>query len=455
MIEGCDHPLLNAFFNKFKALQTTAMLPAMPSPKSRPRKQTGPNTKHATSNNQGNSQGSMPPPPDPPPPQGILVPEISALSTCFRNTIVKTGQVYSFYADTSRLGIRRHAPYPPRALAATLGREIEKYDQLCDALESHLIRAITILKRDLKREEEKLKAATAPASSSSPIFQPPLPSDPSHDLPGDLNTGGSQQNRKASTSRRQSSALFSINRPPFPQKLDLSVVHNFTEDLTLTSAYPRSPVLLAPKSSIARTSDMLPHMGMELTIPEDAELALMQGTIPLTNSDPSLGSSAEKPIELDLDVDIDLFGENSISNPRPGDAPFPVGDIPPSDDVKPKEEERPMDLESLIRDANIGEAMDEKRATEILASLDGLPSDTQLHSNTATNIPLPSANEHSNNASGSSPSAILAGLQDTTTFNSSDPNFTFDMNLLDHPTDMEMNMEQLFNMNDVNNAPAA
>lgn len=67
----------------------------------------------------------MPPPPDPP--QGILVPEIAALSTCvqvcitvvtcmFRvklpvqNMAVKTGQIYGFFADAQRLyGIPLHS----------------------------------------------------------------------------------------------------------------------------------------------------------------------------------------------------------------------------------------------------------------------------------------------------------------------------------------------------------
>lgn len=37
-------------------------------------------------------------------------------------------------------GIHHYAPGPPRSLTASLGREIEKFDQLCDALESRLVR---------------------------------------------------------------------------------------------------------------------------------------------------------------------------------------------------------------------------------------------------------------------------------------------------------------------------
>ena len=37
-------------------------------------------------------------------------------------------------------GIHHYASGPPRSLTASLGREIEKFDQLCDALESRLVR---------------------------------------------------------------------------------------------------------------------------------------------------------------------------------------------------------------------------------------------------------------------------------------------------------------------------
>lgn len=46
---------------------------------------------------------------------------------CCQNT-------FSYYSD-----IRKYAPNPPRALTASLGREVEKFDQLCDAIEAHLV----------------------------------------------------------------------------------------------------------------------------------------------------------------------------------------------------------------------------------------------------------------------------------------------------------------------------
>ena len=40
-------------------------------------------------------------------------------------------------------GIRKYAPYPPRNLTASLGRELEKYDQICDTIETHLVRTFS------------------------------------------------------------------------------------------------------------------------------------------------------------------------------------------------------------------------------------------------------------------------------------------------------------------------
>ena len=44
-------------------------------------------------------------------------------------------------------GIQQYAPRPPRSLTAALGREVEKYDQLCDAIESQLARLRSLPRR--------------------------------------------------------------------------------------------------------------------------------------------------------------------------------------------------------------------------------------------------------------------------------------------------------------------
>ncbi|PCH33210.1 hypothetical protein WOLCODRAFT_159913 [Wolfiporia cocos MD-104 SS10] len=275
---------------------------------------------------------AMPPPPDPAPPQGILEPELNALMTCFRNTIVKTGQVYRFHADARRLGISKHAPHPPRTLTASLGREVEKYDQLCDAMEAHLQRAIAILQRDLSREEERLKAEAAAAAASkvpSPILTSAHPFTTSPPISPTLSTvpGSSTSvdtSATASTNkvlRRQSTvSLSSLQRPPFPHKLDLSSSALRTvPDEPLPSGLS-SPVTLAPKSShrnsfpqelvMAALNEATSHpVDIDLTVGDtemDMEHAAGATGVAL---DPSLGASADKPIELDLDMDMDIFSE--------------------------------------------------------------------------------------------------------------------------------------------------
>ncbi|KAF5392607.1 hypothetical protein D9757_002124 [Collybiopsis confluens] len=81
---------------------------------------------------------AMPPPPVPPTPTGILEPEINALSSCLQNAAVKTAQIIRFHHDARRLNIQKHAADPPKLIQASLSRELEKYDQLCDAIETHL-----------------------------------------------------------------------------------------------------------------------------------------------------------------------------------------------------------------------------------------------------------------------------------------------------------------------------
>ncbi|EGN92681.1 hypothetical protein SERLA73DRAFT_146748, partial [Serpula lacrymans var. lacrymans S7.3] len=70
-----------------------------------------------------NDAASMPPPKDPPQHLAMLEPEMTALSGCLRNAVIKTGQLYGFHADSRRLiGIHKYAPNPPRTLITSLGR---------------------------------------------------------------------------------------------------------------------------------------------------------------------------------------------------------------------------------------------------------------------------------------------------------------------------------------------
>ncbi|KAJ7630438.1 hypothetical protein FB45DRAFT_866921 [Roridomyces roridus] len=268
---------------------------------------------------------AMPPPPAPVP-AGILVPEVTALATCLKNAAVKTGQIYAFYADTRKLGIQNYAPAPPQSLTAALGREVEKYDQLCDSIESQLLRAISLLQRDLAQEERRIKQAeaeaeakansiagrTRSASRSPTSTRIPLPAldiaavadssrpsiDPALSPPPLSST--------SMTGRRQSTiSMTSLQRPGPPLKLDL----------TALQAWP-------PLSSLLVQRDrMVPN-----ELPPDLIAALASASASASSAMATVGNSADKPIELDLDameIDMamsDLFGDTESGSNNAGSA---------------------------------------------------------------------------------------------------------------------------------------
>lgn len=139
-----------------------------------------------------------------------------------------------------------------------------------------------------------------------------------------------------SAARRQSTiSLSSLSRPQFPHKLDLS-----SETLRISpgelaqglgGGLP-SPVTLAPKSGRATATSEFPDFmaalaAPDITRPVDIDLTMLPEEGPTTTHvglDPSLGNSVDRPIELDLDIDMDvsLFGDeptNNISNANPFD----------------------------------------------------------------------------------------------------------------------------------------
>ncbi|KAG5654279.1 hypothetical protein H0H81_005128 [Sphagnurus paluster] len=287
----------------------------------------------------------MLPPPDPQVPHAILEPEMNALSGCLKNAAVKTGQIYGFYADTRKLGIANHAPKPPRSLTASLGREVEKYDQLLDAMESHLLRAIAALQRDLKREEERLKSAEEAAvatrtrsksaslsPTSSRIALLPMsestgvqdPSDcvPNAPMPTPTNSPPAPPSSAGPGRRPSAISISSLHRPAFPHKLDLSstALRISPEEASMFSSGLASPVTLAPKSA-------RPTGPNEFQADSDFMAAFASSTqaIDLTmepNSDDvkmtteNVGGTVDKPIELDLegmdmDMAMDLFGDTA------------------------------------------------------------------------------------------------------------------------------------------------
>ncbi|TCD66779.1 hypothetical protein EIP91_000970 [Steccherinum ochraceum] len=380
-------------------------------------------------------QSSMPPPPDPPQPQGILVPEAMALSACLRNAVVNTGQIYAHYADTRKLAIHKHAPYPPRSLTASLGREVEKYDQLCDAIESHLLHAINVLQRDLSRAQDKLKAATAVPMAVTPVTaQPPLPPSDSPTQATSMDDALQTDTKVPSSLRRASTiSLSSLQRPPFPHKLDLSAAALRINPEDLQSGLT-SPVALAPKSSISRhPPDLLggQHVDIDLTL-DDEDIIMGTSQMGADAVPHGLGNSADKPIELDLDLEMDLFGGGPQQHAQGTSAPqvSPV--------IVPKQEDSAMDLSLLTGgDATGGMSQDSLMGFNPT----GLPSNSVSTEQLLTGtLGVPPQGQ----PSAVSPGSLIPGLQQNNGANG-EAAFDFDLNFLE-PT-MDMRMDDLFDMN--------
>ncbi|KAF9015410.1 hypothetical protein BDQ17DRAFT_1341022 [Cyathus striatus] len=288
---------------------------------------------------------AMPPPPVPNLSPPLLESEIICLTSCLKNVVVKVGQVYSFYADTRRLGIQNQAFKPPQSVTAALGREIEKYDQLCDSIESQLLRAIAVLRRDLSRKERTIAAE---ASRLRDSMAPPVVVADNAIISLESHAEVSQQPLAPPKStlssvplgRRPSAiSISSLNRPTLPPKLDLSpsALRLAADDISMFSSGLASPVTLAPKSARAVGPDEFPAdlmaafvsassqgpdraVGINLTgIPENNELK--STNIKSMSSQPAAGDTSDKPIELDLDMDIsnmsDLFGDASDNDMAP------------------------------------------------------------------------------------------------------------------------------------------
>ncbi|KAJ3517633.1 hypothetical protein NLJ89_g382 [Agrocybe chaxingu] len=245
-----------------------------------------------------------------------------------QDAMVKAGQIYGFYADARRLGVEKHISNPPRSLTAGLGRDIERYDQLCDSIEAHLASHNTpVLKRDLRREEQRIAEEEKRKNAEAMMLPPPVPDTTNKDV----SDGGSTNPRNSpvvnpTPSRRASViSISSLHRPQFPLKLDLSSssLRISEEEAAMFSKGLGSPVTLAPKSARPMGSNEFPPdlIAAFTSIPPDnvhghtIDLTLpspmvQQPTIPLGVG---LGDSSDKPIELDLDsMDIEMSNMNNL-----------------------------------------------------------------------------------------------------------------------------------------------
>ncbi|KAI0320997.1 hypothetical protein OF83DRAFT_447297 [Amylostereum chailletii] len=288
---------------------------------------------------------------------------------------VKTAQVYGFRADTRKLEISKYAPKPPRSLTAALGRELEKYDQLCDVMESRLLRAIAVLQRDLQREQARLEAeedAKMAVDQSEPPKESQTddmevvetsglePTDGPLGLPPDpapvQATPLTSPNAGPAARRQSAISLSSLNRPQFPHKLDLSPASmRFSpEDLPPGLV---SPVTLAPKTARLTSTNEFPADLMAALAsaeqvnvgnrPVDIDLTALDDAV-VNPMDPSLGSSADRPIELDLDgigmdMDMDLFVNTAASQSADMSGVFAPTASSSNGQVKPKQED--IDIE--------------------------------------------------------------------------------------------------------------
>ncbi|EAU92955.1 hypothetical protein CC1G_03742 [Coprinopsis cinerea okayama7 len=277
----------------------------------------------------------MMPPPPPPAPKVILDPEMNALLEALKNAAAQAGLALKFYNTTLQHGVKH--VQPPQSVTAALGREIERYDQICDCMEAHVLRSLAVLQRDLKKEEKRIedeqKALKAKQDEEGKAAGTPPPQDTSdaQALKADATLPSLPNSSPVSShSGRRPSAISisSLHRPSLPGKLDLSSATfrlSANEDDAIFQSGLASPVTLAPKSARPLGPNELPPDFMSAFggtssdqggRPPDIDLTLAPVMQASTQSamDLTLGDSSDKPIELDLDMDMtELFGEEPDS----------------------------------------------------------------------------------------------------------------------------------------------
>jgi hypothetical protein len=247
--------------------------------------------------------------------------------------------------------------------------------------------------------------------------------------------------------RTSAISLSSLHRPPYPHKLDLSAasLRIAPDETSIFTGGLASPVTLAPKSARpSAASDFPPEfmtafsgadnsgqpVGLDITIPELAPSAGGVGAavsqIDLT-LDPSIGSSADKPIELDLDViDLDmtdLFGDTVNQAANVEDLFTPSGSVPASDiavGVKAENQDRALGMDMLQAfsgDDDLLASLNAHSNINAQSGEQGHPTAQFLSAQSDSNNPIsPSAM-----VTNSSPGSILASLTADSHLNASNP----------------------------------
>ena len=183
------------------------------------------------------------------------------------------------------------------------------------------------MKRDLLREEERVKIEERRKHSDTLMLPPSLP------MTSEIRPGSTFQHKGSpilSTipGRRGSAiSISSLHRPQFPLKLDLSStsLRITEEEAAMFKKGLASPVTLAPKSARLGPNEFPPEFMAAFansSVPPDVTseppaIDLTLPHVPQEENDSTMnngvGDSSDKPIELDLDIEManmtDIFGD--------------------------------------------------------------------------------------------------------------------------------------------------
>ncbi|KAF9513868.1 hypothetical protein BS47DRAFT_908948 [Hydnum rufescens UP504] len=73
-------------------------------------------------------------------PTAVLGKEADLLIESFKDATVATGQIIQYCAIAKKQRSAVQSPIVPKTLSANLGSHLERYDQLCDIMNGHLVR---------------------------------------------------------------------------------------------------------------------------------------------------------------------------------------------------------------------------------------------------------------------------------------------------------------------------